>query len=312
MNIFVTGALGHIGSYFIRQVANEMNGSSLLMIDDLSTQRYSSLFSLPENVRYQFIEARVQEANLNELLDNIDVVVHFAASTDAAGTADKPELMQNNNFAATRAIAEACLKKEVPLIFPSSTSVYGTQDNLVDENCVELNPQSPYAHSKIDEENFLRALAKQGLKVAICRLGTIYGVSPGMRFHTAVNKFCWQAVMKQPLTVWETALDQKRPYLELDDAVKALFWIMQHRLYQGEVYNILSGNHTVREVIDYIRHEIEYIEITHVKHKIMNQLSYEVSRQKFMNTGFGFNGVLKSGISNTIQLLKNAYHRGVI
>ena len=34
-----------------------------------------------------------------------------------------------------------------------------------------------------------------------------------MRFHTAVNKSCWQAVMGQPLTVWETAYGQKRTYL---------------------------------------------------------------------------------------------------
>ena len=57
--------------------------------------------------------------------------------------------------------------------------------------------------------------AKKGLKGVSCRFGTIFGASPGMRFHTAVNKFCWQAVMGQPITVWSTAYDQKRPYLEV-------------------------------------------------------------------------------------------------
>ena len=55
----------------------------------------------------------------------------------------------------------------------------------------------------------------------ILRFGTIFGISPGMRFHTAVNKFCFQASIGEPLTVWRTAYDQMRPYLYLNDAMKA-------------------------------------------------------------------------------------------
>ena len=48
-------------------------------------------------------------------------------------------------------VAELCADFGCSLIFPSSTSVYGTQDELVDEDCPEedLKPQSPYADSKI-------------------------------------------------------------------------------------------------------------------------------------------------------------------
>ena len=48
------------------------------------------------------------------------------------------------------------------------------------------------------------------MKFIILRFGTIYGVSSGMRFHTAVNKFCYQAAFNKPLTVWKTALNQKK------------------------------------------------------------------------------------------------------
>ena len=42
------------------------------------------------------------------------------------------------------------------LIFPSSTSVYGTQSKIVDEECTidDLKPQSPYAEVKLIEENY--------------------------------------------------------------------------------------------------------------------------------------------------------------
>ena len=65
----------------------------------------------------------------------------------------------------------------------------------------------------------------KNLKGIILRLGTIFGVSKGMRFHTAVNKFCYQAAFKKPLTIWKTAYDQKRPYLDLQDACAVVEFI---------------------------------------------------------------------------------------
>lgn len=306
MRILITGALGHIGSKLIRALPKHFSHTEIFMVDDLSTQRYCSLFNLPTNATYNFIEGKVQCLDISEAIQGAAAVVHLVALTDAAGTADKPEVVHKNNFEATEVIAKACLKYNVPFIFPSSTSVYGSQSSLVDENCSELQPQSPYAECKIKEENFIKNLFKQGLKGVICRFGTIYGISPGMRFHTAVNKFCWQAVMKQPITVWETALDQKRPYLALEDACAAVAWIIKNKLWQGELYNIVSNNYTVREVVDEIKKHIPDLKIQLTPHRIMNQLSYEVSADKIKKTGFRFEGNLKRGIKETIALLRSS------
>lgn len=305
MKIVVTGALGHIGSKLIRHLPTVFRNATIVMVDNLATQRYGSLFALPE-ASYEFHELDLTKADVTSLIKNADVVIHLAAITDAAGTADKPDLVLKNNLAATEKVAKACLDLKVPLIFPSSTSVYGSQSEFVDESCTDLSPQSPYADCKIKEEKLLQQLVGQGLKTVVCRLGTIYGTSPGMRFHTAVNKFCWQAAMKTPITVWRTALNQKRPYLSLDDAVSAIATIIEKQIYTGEIYNILSGNHTVADVLAAIQTEIPDITITHVDHQIMNQLSYEVSVNKFKKTGFTFKGSLQQGVSETIQLLKKA------
>ena len=164
MKIIVTGALGHIGSELIRQLPVFFDQPKVLMIDNLSTQRYFSLFDLPSGPRYEFIQEDVKKANWSKILPEADCLVHLAAMTDAAGTADKPELVRNNNLGGTAAVAGACLKYSVPMIFPSSTSVYGSQDSLVDENCTELCPQSPYAESKIAEETLIRIWPLKGLK----------------------------------------------------------------------------------------------------------------------------------------------------
>ena len=74
--------------------------------------------------------------------------------------------------------------------------------SIVDESCEvkDLKPQSPYAETKLKEEKLIKDLVSSNqLKAIICRFGTIYGISPGMRFHTAVNKFCWQAAFGQSL-----------------------------------------------------------------------------------------------------------------
>lgn len=305
MKFIVTGALGHIGSKLIRDLPKHFNHLEIVLIDDMSTQRYPSLFHLPNNARYTIIEGKVQNIDLEPIVSNAHCLIHLAAITDATGTADKPELVHSNNLEATRAVANVCLKNNVPLIYPSSTSVYGSQSLLVDEDCTELFPQSPYAECKINEENLLKQFFNEGLKGIICRFGTIYGISPGMRFHTAVNKFCWQAVMGQPITVWETALHQKRPYLALEDGVNAFLWIVQNDLYNKSVINVVTNNHTVKEVIDTIQKNISNINIKYVQHKIMNQLSYEVCASRFQNTGFSFAGNLETGIQDTIALLRN-------
>lgn len=309
MKIVITGALGHIGSRLIRDLPFSFPESEIVMVDNMMTQRYCSLFNLPKEGRYRFIEADITQLELKPLLKGVDVVVHLAAITDAAGSFERAEQVEQNNFNATKRLAEACADGGVRLITLSSTSVYGTQADLVDETCTdeELQPQSPYAVTKLKEERLVQQLVKeQGLRASIYRFGTIFGASPGMRFHTAVNKFCWQAVMGQPITVWSTAYEQKRPYLDLGDACKAIAHIISNELFDGRVYNVLTLNATVHEVVDTIRSFVPALEVQFVDSKIMNQLSYKVSCERFTSTGLTFTGDLRQGIRETITLLQCA------
>ena len=309
MKIIVTGATGHIGSYIARDLGIKFPNAKIIMIDNLMTQRFSSLFGLPNNVKYSFIEGDVSQINLNPIFRGADVVIHLAAITDAAGSFDRAEELEENNFKSTVAVAKACIKSNSSLIAISSTSVYGTQKDLVDENCSqsELQPQSPYASTKLKEEELIRDLSiSSDLKSIHCRFGTIFGASKGMRFHTAVNKFCWQACMGLPISVWSTAYDQKRPYLDLLDASRAIEHIIKNNIFDGQIYNVLTQNSTVREVVEIINSFVPNLSIEFVETRIMNQLSYEVLTEKFKSTNFSYTGNLSRGIEETISLLKNA------
>lgn len=309
MKIVVTGAIGHIGSYVIRDLVVQFPGAEIVMIDNMMTQRFSSLFNLPALGQYRFLDADVTTMDLVPVLKDAHVVIHLAAITDAAGSFDKAAQVEANNFQSTVKVASACLDAGVRLIALSSTSVYGTQNEVVSEDCTpeELKPQSPYAVTKLKEEQLITQLcAERGLKATSCRFGTIFGASVGMRFHTAVNKFCWQAAMGLPITVWSTAYDQKRPYLDLFDASRAIAFIIRKDLFDGRIYNVLTHNATVRQVVEIVREFVPDLQVTLVDNKIMNQLSYEVSCERFMAEGFAFAGDLRRGIGETIGLLQQA------
>ena len=202
---------------------------------------------------------------MSPIVKNADLIIHLAAMTDAASSVDKADELERCNFEATRAVAAVAADLGIPMIFASSTSVYGSQKEIVDEDCEfdELKPQSPYAAVKLKEEFYLKDLAiSKNLKIAIMRFGTIFGHSVGMRFHTAVNKFCWQAVMNEPITVWKTAYDQKRPYLGLQDCLNGIEIVIKNQLFNGELFNLVSCNMTVRQIVEIIKASVPSLQIT--------------------------------------------------
>lgn len=306
MKITVTGGLGHIGSALIRSNLAPISVEEIVVIDSLSTQRFSSLFDLSQNPKIIFIDKSVEQLNSKdlEIIKGSKALIHLAAMTDASGSVEKKDELFKNNLGSTEIVIELCIAEGIKLVFPSSTSVYGSQLSLVDENSLDLNPQSPYADCKLMEEALIREAVTSGLAGVILRFGTIHGVSPGMRFHTAVNKFCFDYTLDKPLSVWRTAINQYRPYLALSDAIRAIQHVITNEIYDGQIYNVLTSNLSLQKIISTIEEiggrpaRIEYVDSP-----IMNQFSYEVSKVKFEETGFDYQGSLYDDISNTLKIL---------
>jgi len=306
MKITVTGGLGHIGSALIRSNLAPLGVEEIVVVDSLSTQRYSSIFNLSKNPKVTFIDKPVEVLNKKdvELIEGSTHLIHLAAMTDASGSVDKKQELFTNNLGGTQFVANLCESKGIKLLLPSSTSVYGSQLNLVDEDSLGLNPQSPYAECKLAEESLIKESITTGLSAVILRFGTIHGVSPGMRFHTAVNKFCFDYMLDKPLSVWRTAINQYRPYLALSDAVRAIQHVITKDIFNSEIYNVLTENITLESIISIIEElgrkpaRIEYVDSP-----IMNQFSYEVSKVKFQSTGFNYQGSIQEDIANTLKIL---------
>ena len=305
MKLVVTGGLGHLGSRLVHGF-RPGDFEEIVIVDDLSTQRYASLFNLPAGAGIRFVEADILTADLGALFAGAHAVVHLAAVTNAAASFANPEEAERVNQQGSERVARACLESGSRLFFPSTTSVYALNGTAVEDGGDEsLGPQSPYAESKRRTETLLESLKPAGLKYAVCRFGTVFGPSPGMRFHTAVNRFAWQACLGQPLTVWRTAMDQKRPYLDVADAEGAIRFLLREDLFEGEIYNVATLDATVAEILEALRRYVPFT-VRRVDSPVMNEFSYGASCEKINRAGFRCRGSLDRGLRDTVSLLRAA------
>ncbi len=308
MNILITGALGHIGSLLLTKALNIKNLKNLYIIDNARSNNLNVLFNLNlKNINIHFSQSDLlDKKSLERIIKPIDIVIHLASITNAEKSFEIKNLLFKNNYGIFKNIVKFCIKKKSKLIHLSSTSIYGSSIKKVDENTKDLKPQSPYAQVKLLEENFLKK-NKSKLDFITLRLGTITGISKGMRFHTAVNKFCFNAVLKQEIPVWNNAIDQYRPYLSLDDAIKTIIFIINNKVFDKEIYNILTGNYTVRNILNIIKKQKYKIKIKKVKSAILNQNSYYVSNKKFKKFKLKYKKNIENDIKRTLKLLKYLY-----
>ena len=306
--MLITGPLGHIGSELLNTLNKFKNLKKLYLIDSARSNNLNVLFKLKsKNTKIKFIYGNLLEKKiLNQIKDKIDIVIHLASISNAEESFKIKKLIYINNFEIFKNIVQFCIKKKSKLIHLSSTSVYGKQQFLVDENCKSLRPQSPYANIKLMEERYLNKNKKK-ISFITLRLGTIAGISKGMRFHTAVNKFCLNTILKVEIPIWNNAIDQFRPYLSLSDAIKVIHFIVAKNIFNQQTYNILTGNYTVRQILKIIENNNFKIKIKSVKSPILNQNSYKVSRDKFKKFKVKFSKNLNNDIKNTLNLLKGIY-----
>ena len=306
MNLLITGACGHIGSYLAQNIYKIKKIKKTILVDNLESNRFCSLFKLNKKNKLKFYLRNIENENSLNDFKNIKYVIHCASMTNAEKSFGKEDLMYKNNIDCLKTVIKFCKKNKAKLFHLSSTSVYGKQADLVDENCEEkyLKPQSPYADIKLIEEKMLKKESKN-LTYNTFRFGTIAGVSKGIRFHTAVNKFCLNAAINENIHVYKTALNQFRPYLSLSDALKTFKFCIEKDFFQNDIFNILSGNFTVNQILNIIKKYRKKIKVKLVDAAIMNQLSYHVSKKKIEKEGLYLNYNIENDIKNTLKLLGN-------
>ncbi len=304
MKLLITGACGHIGSFILEQIHNVKKIKEVVLIDDFSGQRYEAILNLKNKIKYSFFNLDLSREKLKKF-KKVDFVIHCASHTNAEGSFSNKSEMFRNNLNCMKNIIDYCKKNNSKLLHISSASVYGSKAKYVfEDNDDFLKPQSPYAEIKLLEEKLLKKNSSK-IKFISFRFGTISGVSKGIRFHTAINKFCLNAALNRKISIYKTAFNQYRPYLSLRDVFKTFKFFIEKNIFNNNTYNVLSGNFTVSQIVRIIKKHKKGVKIKFIKTKIMNRLSYLVVNDKLRELGLKLDGSIESDIKETLKLFKN-------
>ena len=268
--IVITGGVGHIGSALLND-SRLKAFDEIIVVDSFVTSRYSSLFNLPNKIK--LVKRDIVSDCLKDVLKGVDTVIHLAGTVNAGETIDKDGLTREVNYLGAIKVAKASAKAGAKcFVFLSSASIYGPTDSeeVRSEDTEHIYPQSPYAKYKYQAEQPILDLDIP--KVYVFRFGTIFGYSPGMRFHTVTNKFLWNAIIGNPVTIWKPGTG-KRPYLSLHHAKDAIFNIMETQPKSG-VYNAVSEHWNPLQITEVIKKYKPELDVKYVTPRILNQDGY--------------------------------------
>tara|TARA_B100000989_G_scaffold139545_1_gene103800 strand:+ start:2536 stop:3516 length:981 start_codon:yes stop_codon:yes gene_type:complete len=177
MNILVTGGAGYIGSHATLALID--SGHSVHIIDNLSTGNKSLI---QKNVEFTECNIEDTEKVSNVIKSNkFDAVMHFAGFIKVEESVKYPEKYFLNNTKNSIKLFEICKTNGLNnIIFSSTAAAYGSsKDRYVNEK-TKLNPQNPYAVSKIKTENYLYK-NKKYFNFIILRYFNVAGADSKMR-----------------------------------------------------------------------------------------------------------------------------------
>ena len=178
MNVFLTGGAGYIGSHAALSLLD--CGYNVHIVDDLSTGNESLI---PKNAK--FTNCNINDEKVISALiqsNKFDLLMHFAGFIQVEESVKYPEKYFENNTDNAIKLFNICKKNGLnKIVFSSTAAAYGSvnENKLIDEN-TNLNPQNPYAESKIKTENFLLQNQKD-FKFIILRYFNVAGADKNLR-----------------------------------------------------------------------------------------------------------------------------------
>jgi nucleoside-diphosphate-sugar epimerase len=229
--ILVTGGAGYIGSVLVRRLLAEQRPVRVLDrmlhgghgLEDLAHDR--NLTVMQRDLR----DPRVHD----EALEGVRTVVHLAAIVGDKACAQDTDLAVQTNWSSTVALARRARALGVRrFVFASTCSVYGEgRDETLDESS-PTKPLSLYAETRWHaEQGILEIPREDGFEPILLRFGTVYGLSPRMRFDLAVNFLAAQAVQEGRVKIFGGS--QWRPFVHVVDIARGIELAMSGPLPEG-------------------------------------------------------------------------------
>ncbi len=258
-HVLITGGAGFIGSLLTGELLRQ--GYQVTVLDKLLFGGDALLSYMP-NPNFSFVKTDVwEERSLREAVRGMDempyAVVHLAAIVGfPACQAVGEQVARRYNVEATQRVFEQAEDLGVQrFLFASSYSNYGQSDDgkPVTENS-PLNPQSLYAETKIEAEQYLQSKKDSSCSPLLFRFATLYGTSPRTRFDLIVNQFVLEAYTKRELLIYQRGYS--RSFVHVRDVIRGIILGIEapQSKASGEVYNLGTeeGNYSKDEIVNLI------------------------------------------------------------
>ena len=306
--VLVIGAGGYVGSVVCRELLQEgyeVRGLDRFLFGDESLQ---------EIIHHEHFElVRGDIRNLDVLVDatfGVDAVINLAAIVgDPACDLDVNHTIMINYFSAKAAADAARHYKVDRYLFASTAAVYGAssgKDRLTETAAVA--PVSLYAESKLHSEKGILSLATDDFSPCIFRLGTVFGLSPRMRFDLVVNLFAMQAYFNKKITVFGGT--QYRPYVHVRDIARALIAALkaEKSKIHGQIFNLGANKMNLRlvDLADQVAAAMPGTQVIR-QEQASDQRDYNVSFDKIRER-LGFES--DWDIPAAIREIREAFERG--
>lgn len=259
MNYLITGGAGFVGSHLADALLAE--GHGVTIIDDLSTGAISNIAHLRKHPRFRYvIENMMKPGMLPELVDEADAVFHLAAAVGVKLIVESPVRTLETNIRCTEWLLEVAAKKGKKVLITSTSEVYGKSTALPFREDGDLvmgattRGRWSYACSKaIDEFLAIAYWREKQLPTVVVRLFNTVGPRQTGRYGMVIPNFVRQALANEPITVYGDGT-QRRCFLHVSDAVRALTGLMQTDAAVGEVHNIGNTEEvSIQELAERVR-----------------------------------------------------------
>ncbi|MCH7886458.1 MAG: dTDP-glucose 4,6-dehydratase [Candidatus Marinimicrobia bacterium] len=245
--ILITGGAGFIGSNFVKYIYKNYPDYRILVLDALTYAGNPDNLSeeIKKNNRFEFWYGDVQNSEIvNALVQQSDVVVHFAAETHVARSIYNNKQFYMTDVLGTHTITNAVLKNQKTIerfIHISTSEVYGTAEQWPMSEEHPLKPRSPYASAKTGADRLVYSYyTTYDLPVVIVRPFNNYG--PSQHLEKVIPRFIANAMLDEPLTIHGDG-SSKRDWIYVEDHCEALDKIIHADidLVKGEVFNLGTG-----------------------------------------------------------------------
>ncbi len=243
--VLVTGGAGFIGSHLSERLLE--SGHEVLVIDNLSTGSLKNIAHLRKNRNFHFIKDSVlNRKKMVILVKKVKQIYHLAAAVGVRTIMEKPLDSFLSNLRGTEIVLELANKYRIPVLFTSSSEVYGKNDSLPfkeeDDRVYgsAYNDRWGYAFAKAADEFLTLAHFKEkGLPTIVVRLFNVIGPRQTGTYGMVVPRFVKQALSNQPLTIYGTGT-QSRCFCDVADIAGALIKLMNSPKAYGQIFNLAS------------------------------------------------------------------------